>query len=457
LTIINRPARHRPFWLPAETSLIEGVRWLIQLRWLAIAGVIGAAAAGTLIFRLPLFWEGILGVALILALLNGTYYLILYKRYKGREREPGALNRAVFFAHLQIFIDLLLLTLLLYFAGGAINPFSFFYIFHIIITSILISRRDSYLQAAWAVILFVTLVFLTASSKVPYFPLYAGLDRARILSREQMLILIASFAITIFIAAFLTNSIMETLRRKEEELARAYEEVAKREKIKSEFARTVAHELKSPMSAIISFIHAVKLTEKETLSNKALEFLDRALLRGQGLIDLIRDLLELASLESSEPPKAEELEDIDLIAEMDLVLSVEKTAAEAKGITTYSNHPPVLPRMKYSRAAIQQIFSNLVSNAVRYTPAGGSIKVELSRKDNKIKCVISDTGIGIPKDSIGKLFTDFYRAPNAKQFSPTGTGLGLSITKALIELYGGSIFVESEEGKGTTFTVYFYA
>jgi len=457
LAIINRPIRHRPFWLPAETSLIEGVRWLIQLRWLAITGVVGALLTGRYVFHFPLFWQGILGVSALLALLNLVYYAVLKKRYHGREKEPEALNRAVFFAHLQISLDLLLLTLLLYFAGGAINPFRFFYIFHIIITSILISRRDSYLQAAWAVILFVALVFVTASRNLPYFPLYQSFEHGQELGPYQILVLIAAFAITLFTAAFLTNSIMDTLRRKEEELARAYEEVAKREKIKSEFARTVAHELKSPMSAIMSFIHAVKLTEQDRLSDKSQEFLERALKRGQGLIDLVRDLLELSRLESSAPPLPEDLEETDLISELDLVLSVEKTAAESKGVTVYYTHPPVLPAIRYSRAAVQQIFSNLVSNAVRYTPSGGTVRVELIKRDGKIKCIISDTGIGIPKDSLSQIFTDFYRAPNAKQFSPVGTGLGLSITKALIELYGGSIFVESEEGKGTTFTIYFYA
>lgn len=455
--MINRPIRRRPFWLPAENSLIDGVRWLIQLRWLAILGVVGAVIAGKYFFGLPLFLEGIMGGALLLALLNLIYRSILRNRYQGREKEPEALNRAVWFAHLQIGMDLVLLTLLLYFAGGALNPFHFFYIFHIIIASILISPRDSYLQAGWAVILFVALVFLTAAPGVHYFPLYEGFDRAQVLGREQILILIGSFTITLLVAAFLTNSIMVTLRRKEEELAAAYEEVMKREQIKSEFARTVAHELKAPMSSIMNFIHAVKLTEKDTLSEKSLEFLDRALKRGQGLNDLIRDLLDLSHLESAEPIKPEELEEIDLIGELELILSVEKTTAEAKGITVYFNHPPALPRIKYSRTAVQQIFSNLISNAVRYTPAGGVVTVELVKKENKVKCQVSDTGIGIPKDSQPKIFSEFYRAPNAKQFSPSGTGLGLSITKALVERYGGKLFVESEEGKGTVFKVYFYS
>jgi len=348
-----------------------------------------------------------------------------------------------------------LLTLLLYFAGGALNPFSFFYIFHIIIASILLKRADSYFQAGWALFLYSVLVFLSASKRVPHYPLFPDFNSEDFFRPDQIFLLLGAFAITMFVSTFLSSSIMERLRQREEELAQACEEVSRREKIKSEFARTVAHELRSPMSAIMNFIHAVRLSEKDRLSEKSLEFLERALQRGQGLIDLIRDLLELSRLEVAEPPKPEELEDIDLIAELELILSVEKTSADARGVVVYFNHPPVLPRIRYSRAAIQQIFSNLISNAFRYTPAGGVVRIELSREDGRIKAQVSDTGIGIPKEALGRIFSEFYRAPNAKQFSPIGTGLGLSITKTLIDRYGGEIYVDSEEGKGTTFTIYF--
>jgi len=440
--------------LPGESSLIEGVRWLIRLRWLAIAGVMSALVVGIRFIGLPLFWKGILGVVLSLIFLNLIYWTILREKFEGRELGSEVLGTATLFAHLQISLDLALLTLLLYFSGGVFNPFSFFYIFHIIISSVLLERRDSYVQAGWAFLLFILLVYLSTTERVSYYPLYPGLGRID-LTWKQVLILLGAFGTTLFVSAFLSSSIMERLREKEEELAGAYEEVVKREKIKSDFARTVAHELRSPMSSIMNFIHAVRLSEKGRLSEKSLEFLERALQRGQGLIDLIRDLLELARLESAEPPKSGELEEVDLIGELELILSVEKTGADAKGVNVYFNHPPVLSRIRYSRAAVQQIFSNLISNAFRYTPKGGVVRVELSKEDYRIKCRISDSGIGIPKESLRQIFSEFYRAPNAKQFSPIGTGLGLSISKSLIDRYGGEIFVESEEGKGTTFTVYF--
>jgi signal transduction histidine kinase len=319
----------------------------------------------------------------------------------------------------------------------------------------LLKRRDCFLQAGFAVILFVGLIFLSYSAHFNHFPLYRDFDLYTLLKWDQVLIRFVAFAVTLFVAAFLSSSIMERLREKEERLADAYQEVVKREKIKSDFARTVAHDLRSPMSAIMNFIHAVRLSEKDKLSDKSQEFLERALTRGQGLIDLIRDLLDLSRLEAAEPPKLEELEEVDLIAELELILSVEKTSGDAKGVAVYFNHPPLLPRIRYSRAAIQQIFSNLISNAFRYTPAGGVIRVEVTREDHQVKCRVSDTGIGIPKEALSQIFSEFYRAPNAKQFSPIGTGLGLSITKALINRYGGEIKVESETGKGTTFTVIF--
>jgi len=455
LTVSDPRIRTRPSWLPSETGLIEGVRWLIRLRWLAISGVLVALIIGIRVFGLPLFWQGILGVVLALVILNLIYWTVLRERFEDRQGDPEALASATFFTHLQIILDLVLLTLLLYFAGGALNPFSFFYIFHIIISSILLKRRDSFLQAGWALILFLVLVFLTSSARVPHFPLYRDLGPGDLLRWDQVLILISAFAITVFVAAFLSTSIMERLRQREQELASAYEEVVKRERIKSEFARTVAHELRSPMSAVMDFIYAIRLTEKDRLSEKSQEYLERALQRGRGLIDLIRDLLEFAWLESQSPPLPEEMNEVDLITEIKLILALEKTGPDAKAITIKFDHPASLPHIRYSRPAVQEIFSNLICNAFRYTPAGGEVRVDVNQKDNRIKCQVSDTGIGIPRSAQDRIFSEFYRAPNAKQFSPAGTGLGLSITKTLIARYGGEIHLESEEGRGTTFTIYF--
>jgi signal transduction histidine kinase len=102
---------------------------------------------------------------------------------------------------------------------------------------------------------------------------------------------------------------------------------------------------------------------------------------------------------------------------------------------------------------LDRIWVNLVGNAVKYTPPGGSIMVSVQRVDGQAQVVVSDTGIGIPAESLPHLFEEFYRAPNAKKMAEVGTGLGLAIVKDLVERYGGRIQVQSELGQGTTFTV----
>jgi signal transduction histidine kinase len=100
-----------------------------------------------------------------------------------------------------------------------------------------------------------------------------------------------------------------------------------------------------------------------------------------------------------------------------------------------------------------RVFLNLIGNAVKYTPEGGAVVVRLDGTDHQVQVSVSDTGIGIPAAALPQLFTEFYRAPNAKAFGP-GTGLGLVIVKELVEKMGGHISVESDEGQGTTFTVF---
>jgi signal transduction histidine kinase len=105
--------------------------------------------------------------------------------------------------------------------------------------------------------------------------------------------------------------------------------------------------------------------------------------------------------------------------------------------------------------ALDHIFTNLVDNAVKYTPPGGAATVGLARVGDQAQVTITDTGIGIPAESLPHLFEEFYRAPNARAFKAVGTGLGLAIVKGLVERYRGKIVVESTVGQGTTFTVMF--
>ena len=111
------------------------------------------------------------------------------------------------------------------------------------------------------------------------------------------------------------------------------------------------------------------------------------------------------------------------------------------------------PVIRGNRTALAQLFNNLISNAVRYTPAGGTVRVVLSPAPGEVEVRVEDSGIGIAPEHLEHLFEDFYRAPNAKSFSENGTGLGLSIVRQSVQMHGGTVRVESELGRGTRFIV----
>ncbi|ERI08617.1 two-component system histidine kinase PnpS [Aneurinibacillus aneurinilyticus] len=222
------------------------------------------------------------------------------------------------------------------------------------------------------------------------------------------------------------------------------------EKMRSEFVANVSHELKTPITSIKGFT--------ETLLDGALEdaeisrsFLTIINEESDRLNRLITDILDLSKIEQKRMPlKVEEINLDKLIKETVRIIREE---ARAKNIAIY------LPTEKNliiegDKDRIQQIILNLVSNAINYTPDNGEVTITLQERDSKsIEMKIADTGIGIPPEHISRIFERFYRVDKARSRESGGTGLGLAIVKHLIDSHHGMIHVESEEGRGTTFTV----
>jgi len=128
--------------------------------------------------------------------------------------------------------------------------------------------------------------------------------------------------------------------------------------------------------------------------------------------------------------------------------------AAEKRIGFQVNLPPDLPDVRGRLETVEQMLENLVSNAIKYTPADGSVEVRFARANGTVRIEVSDTGIGIPTADRPKLYTEFFRAENAKAMEEIGTGLGLAIVKEIVDQLGGRIFMESEEGVGTIFVVH---
>lgn len=235
------------------------------------------------------------------------------------------------------------------------------------------------------------------------------------------------------------------------ENARAYEALEAADRAKSEFVRMVSHELRSPLSAVQSILRLLEQGIAGPLTVKQLDLIGRSERRIQALLGLVKDLLELAA-GKMELLQAERHE-VDLAKLLVKVTDLMQGRAVEKGLdyaVEIANVPLVAMGVEDS---LERVFVNLVSNAVKYTPAGGSVTVRAGIEHGHIIIDVSDTGIGIPEEALPRIFSEFYRAKNAKALEVEGTGLGLAIARDAVEQHGGRLSVDSQVGKGSTFRV----
>ena len=239
------------------------------------------------------------------------------------------------------------------------------------------------------------------------------------------------------------------------ENAMAYRTLGLVDEMKSKFVLTVTHELRSPVSVVRSLLRMMTAGYTGDLSAEQRDTITRVLHRADFLQTLIDDLLDLAAGKSEMKTKEERiLVRLDEIARR--VAERYETPAKEKQITLACQCQAENPlTITATTEGVDRIINNLVSNAIKYTPNGGRVTITSSGESNLAQLTVSDSGIGIPEESLKHLFEEFYRAPNAKTQIKEGTGLGLAITKDLVTRYGGHITVQSKEGQGTTFVVKF--
>jgi signal transduction histidine kinase len=182
--------------------------------------------------------------------------------------------------------------------------------------------------------------------------------------------------------------------------------------------------------------------------------LDKFLAKIEGrmdhLLELVDDILELSQAKAGQP--LGQVTALDLVEETRTVCKPYLEEAAAKNLAMAVRLPESALRVRMPEKAYHLIVSNLVSNAIKYTPSG-SVRVTLRRKGAEAELTVQDTGIGIPKGEVRYLFTEFFRASNARAGNVPGTGLGLAAVKALVEDYQGRVRLESEENQGSKFTV----
>ena len=223
------------------------------------------------------------------------------------------------------------------------------------------------------------------------------------------------------------------------------------DKMKSEFIAMVTHELRAPIAAVEQQLTVILNKMAGEVTEKQGQLLSRAKERIKGLLTLIKDLLDLSKIEAG--MMVQYKEPLHLHEVVQKVVDLMRAEAEAKKLDLQFTAPPQLSLISADRNSMEGIFTNLISNAIKYTPEGGKVWVHLEEEGGFVKATVSDTGIGIKKEDLSRIFDKFYRVKTVETRQIVGTGLGLSIVKSVVDAHLGSIFVESEEGGGTIFSV----
>ena len=224
----------------------------------------------------------------------------------------------------------------------------------------------------------------------------------------------------------------------------------KLDQMKSDFVNMVAHELRSPLVSIRQQNSVLVEGLAGPLQKKQQDFLERGIKKIDGLLELINDLLDIAKIEAGKAVQHQVPTDIKQI--INDIIGLMGPRAKEQGIAlTYScnNLKPVQADPKN----IEEIFNNLITNAINYSPDGGNVEVSARDLGEYIEIKVSDNGVGISSGELPKIFDKFYRVKSPKTRQVMGTGLGLAIVKAVVEAHRGTIDVESTENKGTTFRI----
>jgi len=440
-----------------ERVLFGRLGWFVEVRWLAGGLALVFMALAWHVFKVRFSAVPAATVVFALFFYNAFFSLCARMLYQS-ERVSTRWVRAM--AHGQVVCDLVAVAALVHYIGGVENHFVLLFVFPMIVASEFFAKRTAYVYATLAAVLVNaigwgeyaypgahdSLRIVVSEAPLRYGPLVAPGA-----AQHPVFVLQVCFVTTfaVYATVFIASSIAGRLRQREEELEAAYEDLQSLEHVKSNFMRKTSHELRAPVGALQSLLRAA--AHEMPPDQKGRDLVTRAVRRTEQMLDLIDDLLRYSRLRivaARLPPEPVELAEIVRAAaelfrpraeEKQLRLEVEAGPAAVSGV----------------RDSLTDLVNNLVSNAIRYTPAGGSVTVRAGTDAGRARLVVADTGIGIPADELPRIFDEFFRGREAKEAVAHGTGLGMAIVQRVVQMHLGRIDVRSEVGKGTTFTVTF--
>lgn len=225
--------------------------------------------------------------------------------------------------------------------------------------------------------------------------------------------------------------------------------IRRSDRMRREMISNISHDLRTPVASLRGYLETCLAKDSGLAPEQRQEYLQSALCSTDRLGRLIDDLFELSKLESGEiRPQMESFPVAELVSD---VVQKFRLQAEKRGVNLQARVPSGCSEVKGDIGLLERVLDNLVDNALRYTPSGGTVRVSIADQGDSVEVRVADTGCGIPKDELPRIFDRFYRVDKARTEDPGGTGLGLAIAKRILALHNSVIGVASRPEKGTTF------
>ncbi len=433
-----------------DKILLSNSKWFISVRWIVIiifiiSGIIGGLFAeyfAGLGFIAPV--RPLLFMASLLIPINIFFYIFDRKVHEDNHR--GILT----ILWVQIIIDLIFITTLVYFVGSTCTYIPFIYLIHIALSCIFFSKSRSIIVVVIAATLYIACVIFQDTGILPQQTSVIAIAGNKTWPPLTRFLFALSAVFIWIILWYFISTLSDALRESNSSLRTANQELKLADIEKTRQVLITTHDLKAPFAGIESNIGVMKHLHWDELPDSCRVLLDKIEVRSKTLRERIKQILDLGNLRTQINNDIQ-VEPISLKKVFDSVLSDIADQILERKIELITDIADIT--VNSNKEKLEILFSNLVSNAVFYTPQNGEIDIIIEKHFNHVDVIIKDTGIGIAEEYLDKIFNEYFMTPEAKRFNKMSTGLGLQIVKTISEQLELSISVESEKNIGTTFTV----
>ena len=437
----NWAQHYEEFWLAIRRRNLL----FIRLRYAVVLMLIALQISSELFFSFKLHDTQLFAINSITGtiLLYNIFFHWIRKYLKNIPAKFNPLHLSL----LQILFDLTALFLLNYFTGSIESPFFMFYIFHMIIGSLILPGYVIYTIACLVIAAFSTLTILEYLEIIHHHAIKGLIDIPLYSNINYIVIFLVGFSLMMLISVFLANKIARQLYQREQQLREALVKLSDAEIAKQKYIMGVVHEIKTPIVAAQSFLEIIENKLLGPVNEAIEEKIKRAIARTEEALYLINNVLRISKLKLLNITTTEDLYLSEIILKL-----MEKVSenAKLKNIEIIFNdvEEKKIP-VQGDKVLLELAFSNIIGNSVKYTQENGKIEISMHDSGDELMVEICDDGIGIPSDEMDKIFKQFYRASNVRQFKVDGSGLGLTLVKEIIERHNGEIEVKSPSRLGT--------